>query len=158
MITEFYPQNSWLAAVNIAKHISKTGGDNGTIYPLIFLIRHAIELGLKEILDRLHKYGYNLEPFPKKVWEKHDLCYLISKVELAGSVLKLDKYEDFQDMKVFIQILDLADPTGTFGRYPRLKGGKPVSVKGNVYAGHLVSLGLKTFEVFENILTALEET
>ena len=56
------------AAKVLKEWIGQNRGDNGTIYPLIFLIRHTIELGLKESIRRACKLGVNHFLYLKKNW------------------------------------------------------------------------------------------
>lgn len=57
------------ASKKLIKWFVDSFGDNGTVYPLIFLIRRTIELGLKKII-RLSSV-INLKPnLPKEKMDK----------------------------------------------------------------------------------------
>lgn len=135
--------------------------DNGTVYPLIFLIRHTIELGIKETIRRALKLDSKSISFSEKelktVWKTHNLSYLSNLCAQLLEEYKISEYRDWITTKQFLQILQNADPTATFGKYAVSTEGVPYDVKGNVYAGKIVSKGMKVIETMEGILSMLEE-
>ncbi|MHB8361791.1 MAG: hypothetical protein ACYDBI_06515 [Thermoplasmataceae archaeon] len=141
----------------LAGYITKTGGDNALVYPLIFLIRHSIELGLKETIARSYKLDNLTGSIPGKVWKTHDLSYLVNTAEAHLKDYKIESYDDWNLLKIFLVKWQNADPTGSFGRYSRSNGGVPYNVKGNVYAGKVLISGLKAIDTLEGLLSMLEE-
>ena len=135
--------------------------DNGTVYPFIFLIRHTIELGLKESIRRALKLGGKSISLPKKklegVWNTHNLICLSDLCEQLLEKYKISEYRDWITTKQFLHVLQNADPAATFGKYAVSTKGVPYDVKGNVYAGKMVIKGMKVIETMENILSMLEE-
>lgn len=135
--------------------------DNGTVYPLIFLIRHTVELGLKESIRRALKLGSKSISLPeeevRKVWKTHDLRYLSETCAKLMEEYKISKYGDWIETKEFLQKWQEADPKATFGKYPVSTEGVPYDVKGNVYAGRIAVMGMKAIETLDNLLSMLEE-
>lgn len=135
--------------------------DNGTVYPLIFLIRHTVELGLKESIMSALRLGSKSISLPKeelkRVWRTHDLQFLS---ETCGKLLeeyKISEYGDWIETRQFLQRWQDADPNATFGKYSVSTEGIPYDVKGNVYAGRIVIMGMKAIEILSNLLSKLEE-
>ena len=135
--------------------------DNGTVYPFIFLIRHTIELGLKESIRRALKIGGKSislsEKELKEVWKTHNLIYISDKCAKLLEKYKISEYRDWITTKQFLQVLQNADRQATFGKYAVSTEGIPYDVKGNVYAGKIVIKGMKAIETMESILSMLEE-
>ena len=139
----------------------KPSDDNGTIYPLIFLIRHTLELGLKESIRRALKLGSKSisisELEKEKVWTTHNLQFLSKICEKVLSGFKISEYGDWNEAKKFMQKWQEADPKATFGKYPVSKEGVPYDVKGNVHAEKVVKMGIKAIETLDGLLSMLEE-
>ena len=139
----------------------KPSDDNGTIYPLIFLIRHTLELGLKESIRKALKLGSKSislsECEVKNVWKTHDLRSLSETCEKVMGSYKISEYRDWNEAKKFMQKWQEADPKTTFGKYPVSNEGVPYYVKGNVHAENVVKMGIKTIETLDGLLSMLEE-
>ena len=135
--------------------------DNGTVYPFIFLIRHTIELGLKESIRRALKLGGKSISLPKKklekVWKTHNLSCLSNLCEQLLEKYKISESHDWITTKQFLHVLQNADPAATFGKYAVSTEGVPYDVKGNVYVGKIAVKGMKAIETMESILSMLEE-
>ena len=149
------------AVIVLLNWYSEGHEDNGTVYPLIFLIRHTIELGLKESIRRALKIGGKSislsEKELKEVWKTHNLIYISDKCAKLLEKYKISEYRDWITTKQFLQVLQNADRQATFGKYAVSTEGIPYDVKGNVYAGKIVIKGMKAIETMESILSMLEE-
>ena len=149
------------AVIVLLNWYSEGHEDNGTVYPLIFLIRHTIELGLKESIRRALKLGGKSISLPKKklegVWNTHNLICLSDLCEQLLEKYKISEYRDWITTKQFLHVLQNADPAATFGKYAVSTEGVPYDVKGNVYAGKIAVKGMKAIETMESILSMLEE-
>ena len=134
---------------------SKSNGDNATVYPLIFLIRHTIEIGLKESIRRaLILTGRTIDPEEKY---HHKLKNLSETLEDLMKSYKISENNDWVNTREFINKLQDADPEATFGKYSMFKNGDPYSVKGNVYAGKIVEMGMNAIDTLDSLLAMLEE-
>ena len=135
--------------------------DNGTVYPLIFLIRHTVELGLKESIRSAVRLGSKSISLSKeelkRVWRTHDLQFLSERCGKLLEEYKISEYGSWIETRQFLQNWQDADPNATFGKYPVSTEGIPYDVKGNVYAGRIVIMGMKAIETFSNLLSKLEE-
>jgi hypothetical protein len=135
--------------------------DNGTVYPLIFLIRHTVELGLKESIRRAKRLAGGSSSLSdgnlKGVWKKHGLRFLSDVCEKLLEEYKISEYGDWIETKQFLQKWQDADPNATFGKYAVSTEGVPYDVKGNVYAGKIVVMGMKAIETLDGLLSMLEE-
>lgn len=162
LLTYFYGYRN--ASKILIKWFVDSRGDNGTVYPLIFLIRHTIELGLKEIirLSSVIKLKPNLpkekmNKFWSEVWEVHNLKVLSSKCNELLKEFNLEKYTQWEEALEFLEKWQMVDEGNTFGRYPVLNDGSAYDVKDNVYAGKIVEVGILAFEAIENILSMMND-
>jgi hypothetical protein len=57
----------------LLKWFEEPNDNNGTVYPLIFLIRHTLELGLKEIIRECLLLGSKSESLEKD--EVKEVCF-----------------------------------------------------------------------------------
>jgi hypothetical protein len=135
--------------------------DNGTVYPFIFLIRHTIELGLKESIRRAKLLGFKPNSVSNKdltsIWSTHDLRKLSYYLMKLLETLKISEYGAWNEIKEFLYKWQDADPSATFGKYPSSNKGVPYEVKGNISANKITVMGLKTIEILDNILSMLED-
>ena len=144
----------------LLEYIFKIKGDNTMIYPLVFLIRHAIELGLKESIIRYCKLNSTKPNAYEGIWKSHDLGFLSDKLEEESSKpnspgVRADP--SWNSIKEFLKKWERADKDGSFGRYSRDTDGRPYQVRGNIYAGRITEWGFKTINLLEGTITMLGE-
>lgn len=136
----------------IKSAVERTRGNNAIVYPLAFLCRHAVELGLKEsILEACRLSGR--EP-ARGIHERHELDYLTEK--LKDAYPKVEEDTQWGNVQRFLQTWESADPRGEFTRYRLNTGGKTVEVDGNVYVGRIIQKSLECLDFFEGLLTEIE--
>ncbi len=146
------------AAEALILHIYNRGKvNNAIIYPLFFLLRHTVEIGLKEAIVRSCYLLKREDCIPPDIWQTHDLNRLTSVLEKNLKSLKMPKGSTWPDIKTFFIKWESADPKGEFARYSRTNEGTPFEVPGNVYAGRILENSMKAFDYIEGLLTELEE-
>jgi hypothetical protein len=147
MYVEGYKQ-----AVEIIKNaIEQTGGNNGIVYPLAFLCRHALELALKEsIIEACRLKG---EEPPHEVYQSHYLQNLIKYLEVAYPDVT---GPDWDKARKFLETLGRADPNGEFPRFRSTTKGHLIEVRGNVFVGRIVKESLHCLEYLEGLLIEIE--
>ena len=147
------------AAEILLKWFFEPNDDNGTIYPIIFLIRHTVELGLKESIRRAKLCGFKsnsvFEEDLTGIWKNHNLEKLSTILAKLLESIKIGEYDDWNESKKFLDLWQDADPHATFGKYPSSTKGIPLEVKGIISAWKITVMGMKTIEVLENILSML---
>ena len=145
----------------LLKWFFEPNDDNGTIYPIIFLIRHTVELGLKESIRRAKLLGFMSNSVSKKdlagIWRTHNLGELSRILAQLLESLKIGEYEGWNESKEFLDQWQGADPYATFGKYPSSNKGAPRKVKGIISAWKITVMGLKTIEILDNIQSMLED-
>jgi hypothetical protein len=99
--------------------------DRGLFYPAAFLLRHTIELLLKEDTHVAELYWHAAGTPPGDLWRTHDLARLAEYYETAvcrGSRLG----PGWQDHRKFLNEWQTDDEDGAFLRYNRQVGGSPI--------------------------------
>ncbi len=135
------------AFLEAAKSLSETKTEKPNIFnvhlPLNFLYRHAIELYLKSIIVTLHRalripFGEqspNSEPMilVNEKWQtifrvhsvgtlfKYMVNLIIQNKETISSRARTDWSAVPSDLKEWIEIIEAADSSGTYFRYPSIK-------------------------------------
>ena len=124
------------------------------------MIRHTIELCLKESIRKARLLGYKSNSASDKkelnIWSTHSIGELYSYLTRLLEPLKISKFSNWNEIKEFIEKWQEADPDGTFGRCPSSTKGVPYEVNGNISAYKTADMGLKTIDVWEIILSKLE--
>ncbi len=142
----------------LANYIRMTGGDNTMVYPLIFLIRHTIELGLKESIVRYHTLEKRSIKNLKRLWNTHDFAWLADQLEeVSEGENSVTEDPSWKQHKEFLINLQNADPSGSFAKYARQTDGSPFRVMGNIYAGRILEKGTELIDFLEGTLTMLNE-
>ena len=142
-----YSEGYKRAATLLIEHIKNNHFDQDTlVYPIVFLYRHYIELGLKEII----KYGSQLLDMPEEFPKHHKMdglwkqCRIILKQETLCTRIPEEQLNAVEEC---IQQLSEKDPESFAFRYPTDKNGNP-SLSG------LEHINLINFsEVMERIAT-----
>ena len=120
-----------------------------------------MELGLKESIRKAKLLGFKSNSVSKKdlagIWRTHNLRELSRILAKLLESLKIGEYEDWNESKEFLDQWQDADPYATFGKYSMFKNGDPYSVKGNVYAGKIVEMGMNAIDTLDSLLAMLEE-
>lgn len=145
----------------LIKWFFEPNGDNGTVYPLIFLLRHTVEIGLKESIRRATEIGSKKYSLTKEelnsVWTNHNLEMLIERYNKVMEEYKISKSKNWKKLVLYLKKWQAADPSATFGKYAVSTKGEPFDVKGNVYAGKLVVIAMEAIDFLEGSLAMLEE-
>lgn len=127
------------ASEMLFKRIAEEGADNAIVYPLLMLARHTVEISFKDALqetDRSLRYGgLESQIDTSWVWSTHNFGELTKVLEREIAPIVPLHGEPWVRTRAFLFKWERADPDGNFARYGREVGGKPVSVKGNVYIG-----------------------
>ena len=145
----------------LLKWFFEPNDDNGTVYPLIFLLRHTVEIGLKESIRRATEIGSKKISLTEKeqntVWKTHNLGMLTDLFNKVMEEYNISNSENWNKIVPYLQKWQAADPNATFGKYAVSTNGTPFNVKGNVYAGKLVAIGMDAIDFLEGVLAMLEE-
>ena len=137
----------------IRDYVLKKGGNNAIVYPLAFVCRHAIELALKESIEKACEvYTQNT---PKFLWSTHDLQKLVGALEMVYTDVKT--FSDWAKARQFILKLNRADPNGEFTRFSRDTAGQSIQVKDTIYVGRIVESSLNCLDSLQGFLIQLEE-
>ena len=119
-------------AVNtLVDKLTQHGGDNGSIYPIIFLLRHTIELYLKDNIENAYNYlGSSGVKHFSKLWHTHDLRILSNEMENALTQMDINIRQEtsWKSIKELLYKWEKADPRGMFFRYNRRTNGDPWDV------------------------------
>lgn len=89
------------------------------VYPVIFLVRHFLELRLKELIQGINYYQKQKKEFP----ETHDLQHLWSKFKKGYSDLGENTSDKcFKNVEILIKEMVHIDPKSMSFRYPVANG------------------------------------
>ncbi len=144
----------------LLKWFSKPNDDNGTIYPLMFLLRHTVEIGLKESIRRAILLGstkFTLsERERERIWATHNLQILADLFNKVMEEYDVNEDDDWKEIKPYLQLWQAADPQATLGKYPVSTNGEPFNVTGVICGEKLVIIGMKTIDFLDSVLSTLE--
>jgi len=146
------------AANTLLKIVKRKGADNTIIYPIMMLLRHTIELGLKDIITQAFKLGGKAQTKEETIWTTHDLDLLSQTlIEAMRGIVTLEG--SWSDIRKFLHKWELADPCGLFARYCRDYGGKIISIpKGrNISIQKLVGPAKQTIDYLYGLNEELHE-
>ncbi len=116
------------AAAVLLKSVRKHSANNSIVYPLMMLLRHTIELSLKDLTQRAIDRGARVKINEKQpLWRTHRFDYLVPYFE-EGIKCLIGLPSTWAPIRSFLIDWESADPDGIFARYCREPGGKPVHI------------------------------
>ena len=99
----------------------KGNDDNGTVYPLMFLVRHTVEIGLKESIRRARQLGSNTismsEEEMKAIRRTHNLRELTRIFNKLMEEYQISEYSELTELVPLLHKWQDADPKAVFGKY-----------------------------------------
>lgn len=126
-ILNLYPSSTYAfyfkkAADLLYREWLKPGADESLVYPLIFLLRHCVELSLKDAIVELKVMNKRESTIQEdRIYKKHDLRYLSKKLEKEFRLSGIPRFElkgvSIEDISCMLSDWEEADPNGEIFRY-----------------------------------------
>jgi hypothetical protein len=118
---EFHRIGFLMAAEIVAKHmLERRTGRELTVYPMLFCLRHFVELCCKRIIAMGSLLGLSMKPL-----KHHDICELWSEAREVIDIAPFVDYKPTRDrIETFVAELASVDERSTALRYA-LQNGKP---------------------------------
>jgi hypothetical protein len=152
------------AAKILLEWMDRGGGGNYALYPMIFLLRHCVELELKEAIVGLYTLRGNTSAVPGWVWKKHDLSRLAEEVENGMIETGINFDQTWTIVRSTLNLWELADPGGMFFRFSRDNVGNPVPLPvgvrdhpKNLQAGRIAREGMNAIDWIDGLRTEIGE-
>jgi hypothetical protein len=152
------------AAKILLDWMDQGGGGNYAFYPMVFLLRHCVELELKEDIVGLHALKGSTDSVPGWVWRQHSLSRLAQEVEDGMVANDLPFDESWTRVKSTLCLWERADPGGMFFRFSRDNDGKAVplpegltSNPKNLRAGRIAREGIYAIDWLDGLRSEIGE-
>lgn len=139
-------QTSAISLIDVA--LADKGVRDYHIYPAIFLIRHYLELRLKELIQGLNFCNKQTREFPAH----HNLQNLYGEFRAAYKIMgENPNTKDFQVIKELIDEISVVDPISMAFRYPVDKGGQKTQILEFVNLTNLRETFIRVCFVFDGV-------